>query len=76
MRGTIQSGASHDEMAIHAQTLSAEQKGKGCSSEQGSCKQRGWIINGCYWCGEDCCVNPGWLSAQCHHCGKWYFVSR
>lgn len=76
MKGKIQKGATHDDMESHAESLGAGQKGIGAQADRESCKQRGWIINGCYWCGEDCCVNPGWLSAQCCNCGKWYLVSR
>lgn len=60
----------------YARTLPGDQKGIAVSCESGDCVQRGWIINGCYWCGADCCVNPGWLTAQCWHCHNWFAVSR
>jgi hypothetical protein len=76
MKSTIQEGATKESMAAQAQTLGADQKGDGFKCDPGDCTQRGWIINGCYWCGYDCCVNPGWLSAQCYNCGGWFLVSR
>ena len=76
MKSTIHQGSTSEGMATHAETLSADQKGAGFQCASSDCTQRGWIINGCYWCGMDCCVNPGWLSAQCCKCGKWYLVTR
>jgi hypothetical protein len=76
MKGTISAGATHEDMGARAAGVKEGEKGRGFKADGDSCSQRGWIINGCYWCGEDGCVNPGWAMAQCHSCGKWYVVSR
>ncbi len=76
MKGTIREGASAEDMHAHMQSLGATQTGAGAEFDDATCSQRGWIINGCYWCGTDNCVNPGWLMATCCHCGKAYFVNR
>jgi hypothetical protein len=76
MKGTIKAGSTAEDMHTHAASVAAGQKGSAVKCEPAECSQRGWIVNGCYWCGRDNCVNPGWLMAQCCNCGKWYFVSR
>ena len=75
-KGNIKEGASHEDMATHAETVDAGGKGSAINCDHAQCSQRGWIINGCYWCGVDGCVNPGWLMASCWKCAKWFFVNR
>ena len=74
LKGTIYNNAEQEDMAKHMETLNASQCGT--ANLTSGCAQRGWIINGCYWCGTDCCVNPGWLMATCHHCGGSFIVTR
>lgn len=76
-KGTISAGATVEDMAAHIESLAAHEKGLADQcDDHSSCAQRGWIINGCYWCGADGCVNPGWIMATCQACGKPYVVNR
>lgn len=82
LKGTLGDGTkTPEELKALFDGLAADQKGETQNSaggeilDGGGCP-RGWIVNGCYWCGADSCVNPGWLMARCHRCGGSYFVSR
>lgn len=86
MKGSIRPGADKEQMKAYVESLSSGESGTakaggrggagGVESDDDDGCPRGWIINGCYWCGTDVCVNPGWVGTKCPSCGGYFLITR